>query len=145
LVKLSVSSDMIHSYSALSMHGHDLADIGDTSYASDGRMKMNIKDYETPVLQDFFEAINPVRFRWKDSDRPQEQQFGLIAQETPIISKYNDEDDQWSISLKKQATINTFGVKALLNRDTDKENRIRKLEAENEGLKDRIDQLEGAN
>jgi len=137
--KMRIDSTRNYMNQILNMQGNNIVSV------SDERLKTNIHDYNDSILNEFFEPINPVTFNWKDPDMTTETQMGLIAQRTPIISEYAEDLDEWNIVYNRQIMVNTFGIKELLNRDTDKENRIRKLEAENEGLKDRINQLEGAN
>lgn len=121
------------------LHGANLdLNGGQVIGTSDERLKTDITNTNINALG-LFKQFDFVDFDWRDSERPQDRQFGLIAQRTPFLSVYDAESDAWSINASKQIMLNSLGIKEL---DEKVDIEIINLKKENEKLRQRIQSLE---
>ncbi|MGY0836958.1 phage tail protein, partial [Aerococcus urinaeequi] len=135
--RMSITS-VVHIWSGIDMHGKDLANVGKLTYNSDERLKTNIKETNIKAL----EAISRwrlVEYDWRKSG--EHVDIGLIAQNTPEIMIYNEENDIYGIDAGKQTMINTLAIQQLNTKVDDK---VVQLEHKIASLQDELAQLKGA-
>ncbi|ALV20767.1 tail fiber domain-containing protein [Carnobacterium antarcticum] len=97
------------------------------SNQSDRRLKKDIVETERIVL-DSIKNWNFVEYYWKDSDKPSGNQFGLIAQDTPELMVFEEEDDYYGIDSSRQIMLNSKGVQELAFKNDELEEKIKELE-----------------
>ena len=102
---LRMDADAFRMYKDLDMTGRQVIN------TSDRRMKRDIKPTEIKG-RETIRSYNFVDYFYTGEDYPDEKQFGLIAQDTPLIGA-EGEDGNWTISTTKQVMLNSLVSKEL--------------------------------
>lgn len=123
-----VTQHQIVAKKTLNMDGNNI------SNQSDRRLKKNIIKTERNVV-DSIKKWNFVEYYWKSSDKPSGNQFGLIAQDTPELMIFEEEDDYYGIDSSRQIMLNSRGVQELAFKNDKQDLRV-------DGLEEKIKELE---
>jgi hypothetical protein len=127
---------------------------GGTHEFSDRRLKKNIKDYGTGILEKII-ALEPVSYNWKTSDDNASKDFGLIAQdvrelfpEVVSVTKSSDPElgEVLGISYNKLGVLAVGAIKEL-HEETRREDALLHEEVEslrkvNRTLSDRLSEVQ---
>lgn len=132
--KFTVGHTENASYQNINMNGNSVTG------TSDRRMKTNI----TATNEGGLATIRQwhfVDYEWRDRNRPQGRQFGLIAQDSPGIG-FESEDGTWQINSSKQTMLNSLGIKELDTKLTRIDTFVSQHILEIQQLKQKIAELE---
>lgn len=130
--KIQAGKEVINMWRDINMRGHDVTN------TSDSRLKENIQNYKSDSLSTV-RSWNIVSFNYKEGKGPAGRQVGLIAQDTPALSLYSEEDDLYLISQSKQVMLTTHAVQQLA---TIQEIENRRNKTEHNVLMNKITHLE---
>ena len=118
----------VNFYSSLNMNGYSIVN------QSDIRLKKNIVDTSVQGIIET-KKIKMVDFDWRDdynrSDtekRPDEQQFGMIAQYSPFLSRQGDDNHYLVVDVNKQINLNTLTNQELIKEVETLQERIVRIE-----------------
>lgn len=114
----------------LSMQGNKITN------QSDRRLKHNIKPTGITALQNI-KSLEFVDFKWNSNDS---DGYGLIAQDSPSLMEYDQENDIYMINSSKQLMMTSQAVKELAIQTDSK---IAQLEAKIASLQDEMALLKG--
>lgn len=141
---LRIDGSYMYSMRNLSMEGNRITN------QSDRRLKRDVEPTKLRSLQ-AIRRWKIVDFNWLDSDlnRQQGRQIGVIAQDTPEISVYDDKQDTWAVDSYKQTVMNTHAIQELDQitqvigqKVKSNSERLHELEHELSNARDRISELE---
>ena len=136
VTRMSITS-VVNIFSGIDMRGKDIASVGKLTYNSDQRLKTNIKDTNIRAL-DAIRNWQLVSYDWLESGEHVE--IGLIAQNSPEVMTYNEENDIYGIDAGKQTMINTLAIQQLDSKTNDE---IAQLKAQVASLQDELALLKG--
>jgi hypothetical protein len=127
-----------------------VAGVGNYVNASDGRYKMNIATF--PDALDAILNLRGVTFDWKRADFPnmhfsEGRQIGFIAQEVETVLPelvLTDANGYKSVAYTNVVPVLVEAVKALKKENDGKEERLRRVEAENAELRAELKALRAA-
>ncbi|MCY8345052.1 phage tail protein [Bacillus haynesii] len=108
-------------YRNLSMEGNSITN------QSDERLKKNISPTEMNSLA-CIKDWTFVDFEWINESKPQGKQFGLISQDTPELSIYDQNRDIYYVDSSKQIMMNSQAINQLAFLVDDLQSRIEALE-----------------
>ncbi|MCY8408956.1 phage tail spike protein [Bacillus haynesii] len=108
-------------YRNLSMEGNSITN------QSDVRLKKNIAPTEMNSLA-CIKDWTFVDFEWINESKPQGKQFGLISQDTPELSIYDQNRDIYYVDSSKQIMMNSQAINQLAFLVDDLQSRIEALE-----------------